>query len=92
MILDEVLDISRIEANKMGVDMSAFSPRDLLKSTVEFFAPSAESKGLLLTSTVSNTVPDRIVTTPDMAQPYWKRSEVYACRVCERGAFIRRHV
>ena len=71
VILDEVLDISRIEANKMGVDMSAFSPRDLLKSTVEFFAPSAESKGLLLTSTVSNTVPDRIVTDPNRLRQIW---------------------
>ena len=45
-LIDDVLDLSKIEAGEMTVDRAAYSPRDVLKELDAVFAIQAGSKGL----------------------------------------------
>jgi signal transduction histidine kinase/CheY-like chemotaxis protein len=53
-ILNDVLDISKIEAGKLELSHGAFDLEGLVKRTVATFADSAAGKGLTLTGTVSD--------------------------------------
>jgi signal transduction histidine kinase/AmiR/NasT family two-component response regulator len=52
-ILNDVLDISKIEAGKLELSYDAFDLEGLVRRTVATFADSAAAKGLTLTGTVS---------------------------------------
>jgi signal transduction histidine kinase/CheY-like chemotaxis protein len=45
-VIDDVLDISKVEAGKMEVAVSPFDPVEAVQAQVELFADTAESKGL----------------------------------------------
>jgi signal transduction histidine kinase len=54
-LIDEMLDLSKIEAGKMELDYQRVAVDELLKSIHSLFAPMAEEKGLRLT--VDNELP-----------------------------------
>ena len=56
-ILNDVLDISKIEAGRFALETIAFDPVVVLEDAVELFAPSAESKGLEVVLGVGQEVP-----------------------------------
>ena len=45
-LLNDILDLSKVEAGKMELLCGPFSPRHLLDTTVRLFAQSAQAKGL----------------------------------------------
>lgn len=47
-LLNDILDLSRVEAGKMELASSAFDPRQLLAESTRLFAQSAQAKGLTL--------------------------------------------
>ncbi len=47
-ILNSILDYSKIESDKVALDMMVFDPADLLNGVVALMRPSAEEKGLKL--------------------------------------------
>lgn len=47
-LLNDILDLSKIEAGKLDLALSAFSPADLLNSTTALFNAQAQAKGLKL--------------------------------------------
>ncbi len=47
-IIDDILDLSRIEAGKLALDATAFNPRDVIEGVLELLAPIAYDKGLEL--------------------------------------------
>jgi signal transduction histidine kinase/DNA-binding response OmpR family regulator len=47
-LINEVLDLSKIEAGKMEVHLEAFDPRDMLNSVVATVVPLIDKKGNLL--------------------------------------------
>ena len=59
-ILDDILDLSKIDAGKLEI---VTAPEDLhafLGRTVGFWQPRAEERGLCLTLSVAHDVPDRV--------------------------------
>ena len=56
-IINDILDLSRIEAGKLELDCHDFNLRDGLERTVELFATPAHSKGLELSVYISEDVP-----------------------------------
>jgi PAS domain S-box-containing protein len=57
VIINDVLDISKIESGKMEIETIGFSPRKLLSECAQLLQFKAEEKGLRLTYEVADDVP-----------------------------------
>jgi len=60
-IINDILDLSKIEAGRLSVDPIAFRLRDRLAASLKTLAVKAEQKGLAFTSSVAADVPDEVV-------------------------------
>jgi signal transduction histidine kinase len=63
-LVDDVLDVSRIEAGKLTLNAVETSLHALLAEVADLLRPRAESKGLDLTCRVAAEIPPRLVTDP----------------------------
>ncbi|WP_160711124.1 response regulator [Chitinophaga solisilvae] len=57
-IINDILDISKIESGMMRIEATSFSLRGVLHSLYTLFHPKAEEKQLLLGITINDQVPD----------------------------------
>lgn len=57
-IINDILDLSRIEAGMMRIEPAPFSVRSLVQSVETMFLEKTKEKGLLLTSAVEEQVPE----------------------------------
>ena len=64
LIIDDILDFTKIEAGRLKLGRSAFSLRDSLGSIEALFSEPASQKGLVLSFTVDPTVPEVVVGDP----------------------------
>lgn len=55
-IIDDILDLSKIEAGKMKLAIQPFAPRDLLQNIVQLLEPKVLEKGLTIRATVDPSV------------------------------------
>lgn len=60
-IVNDILDLSKIEAGRMELEKAEFSLRDMLGDLLIGMTPQAESKGLRLTNHIDESVPERVV-------------------------------
>lgn len=60
-LLNDILDLSKLEAGQMDIASAPLAPRDLLKTCAALMQPLAEKKGLRLTTTVDGAVPETIL-------------------------------
>ncbi len=60
-IVNDVLDLSKIEAGMMRIESAPFSIRGLVHSITTMFTPKAAEKQLLLTTSVSDDIPDTLL-------------------------------
>lgn len=63
-MIDDVLDLARIEAGKAEIRSSAFDLRALVDDVVALMAASAGSKALELSVEIAADVPDRVLGDP----------------------------
>jgi len=63
-IINDVLDLSKIEASKMELEEIDFSIRDILNQVYQTLNFKAEEKGIRLITTVANDVPDVLAGDP----------------------------
>ena len=63
-IINDILDLSKIEAGKMNIDAESCSPMRLLAEVASVMRPRAIEKNLKLTVTFDTPVPERIVSDP----------------------------
>ncbi|MES2807580.1 MAG: response regulator [Bacteroidota bacterium] len=61
VILNDILDFSRIEAGKVNFEKQPFSIRGNVAGIVTMMESKAESKGLKLTSVIDDTLPQMLV-------------------------------
>ncbi len=59
-IINDVLDLSKIESGMMRIEKSPFSIRSLLHSVLAMFLSKAEEKKLQLSGKVDDTIPDTL--------------------------------
>ncbi|NOU29292.1 MAG: response regulator [Polyangiaceae bacterium] len=57
VIINDVLDVSKIEAGRMEIDEGDFSPAELCDGVVELVRPRAEAKGLSIALDVVGALP-----------------------------------
>ncbi len=63
-LLNDILDLSKIEANRLELNPIEFSLRQCFREAVATLAINAEQKGIHLTSDVGPDVPDRVIGDP----------------------------
>ena len=59
-ILNDILDISKMEAKQLTVENISFELRSSIHQIIKPFHKRTQEKGLELTSTIDDTVPDRL--------------------------------
>ncbi|MBF0460596.1 MAG: response regulator [Magnetococcales bacterium] len=60
-VINDVLDFSRIEAGRISVEMSPFSPRQVVEETTHLMEVVAEKKGLAMEDWVASDIPEAIL-------------------------------
>ena len=60
-IINDILDLSRLEAGRLELDASALSPREVATSIIDLMRIRADEKGLALRCTVADNVPQAIL-------------------------------
>jgi two-component system sensor histidine kinase BarA len=63
-IIDDILDMSKIEAGKLRIEQVDFDLRQVLEDVLVLLAPEAREKGLELTYAVSADMPPRLTGDP----------------------------
>jgi len=63
-IINDILDISRIESGLLKLENIAYNPREVLESVAEMFAKQAGVKGLELVLKIPNNMPQNIMGDP----------------------------
>ncbi len=63
-ILNDILDLSKIEAGKLSIENITFDMREVLADIVNLNAPIAEQKNLKLLSEVDEALPEFVVGDP----------------------------
>ncbi|MGE8420900.1 ATP-binding protein [Pseudomonas sp.] len=57
-LISDVLDVSKIEAGQMSLEIQAFCPLELTEDVVRTYSAFARSKGLQLYACIDSTLPD----------------------------------
>ncbi|WP_409317497.1 ATP-binding protein [Pseudomonas sp. KCJK9016] len=63
-LISDVLDVSKIEAGQMTLELQDFCPLELTEDTVRAYSAFARSKGLQLYACIDATLPDRVRGDP----------------------------
>lgn len=63
-VIDDILDISKIEAGKLDILTSPFSPAEMVEEVVALFADRAREKGVRLDVTIAPSVPAVMKSDP----------------------------
>jgi two-component system, sensor histidine kinase len=66
VIINDILDISKIEAGKLSLEKIAFEPREMVKRAIQVLIHKAEEKGLVL----SNSFFDEKISPVLIGDPY----------------------
>jgi two-component system sensor histidine kinase RpfC len=64
ILIEDILDISKIEAGKFTIENTEFDLHCLINSTIAMLRIQAESKGLILTSHISPSTTFRLIGDP----------------------------
>lgn len=59
-LICDVLDVSKIEAGQLSLELTVFSPLELAQEVVQGYAAAAQSKGLQLFACLDPQLPDRV--------------------------------
>jgi len=61
-LIDEILDLSKIESGKLELDYEKVAVKDILRNMQMLFEPMAKEKGIILNISIDETVPQQIET------------------------------
>ncbi|MCG8411015.1 MAG: response regulator [Bacteroidales bacterium] len=63
-IINDILDLSKIEAGKMIIEETPFVLREEVDSIISLFTPIAKGKGIDIVSDIKENVPDKLIGDP----------------------------
>ena len=84
-VINDILDVSKIEAGKLELDSAAFTLPDLLADVVDMFAPNASSKNIELACMIPTNLPERVVGDPERLRQVLVNLLGNAVKFTERG-------
>ncbi len=85
-ILNDILDISKIEAGRLELDVAPFSPRRMLEDMLALWRPSAVNKGLALNSEIAGDLPQVLMGDANRIGQIVANYLGNAIKFTERGA------
>ena len=89
-IINDLLDLSKIEAGKIELESCRFSLRSLINDTLELFSEQVRGKGILLTSIVSPDIEDQIIADDSRVRQVLANLLANAVKFTDKGAVITR--
>ncbi len=63
-IINDILDLSKIEANKLIIEQIPFSPIQLVRDVVRLMEVKAQAKGISLRATLNGEFPSEVLSDP----------------------------
>jgi len=84
-LINDVLDLSRIESGKIDLVPESVSVSHTLESLTEIFRPAADEKKLAFLATIAPDTPDRIETDPQRLGQILKNLLSNALKFTEQG-------
>ena len=63
-VINDVLDVSRVEAGEFQLDVHTFNLHDLIAEAVELYTETASAKGVFIAHNIAATVPVRVEGDP----------------------------
>lgn len=85
-LIDDILDLSRIEAGKLKLVQTEFAPRALLAEVVDLMAPRSAEKNLRLTQRTAADVPEHVRGDSDRVRQVLVNLLSNAIKFTERGS------
>lgn len=84
-LVDDILDLSKVESGKLEIESLSFSPRALLEEVVELFRIQAQMKGIDLYLQVSAKAPGQVVSDPNRLRQIMVNLIGNAVKFTEKG-------
>ncbi len=84
-ILNDILDLSKIEAGKLTIETVSFSVRTVVEQALQLFAPRAQQKGISLVAVIDDAVPPRQLGDPVRVRQLLVNLVGNAVKFTERG-------
>ena len=89
-IIDDILDLTRIEAGKMSLEQQTFDPGHLIEEVANLFAAAAQRKGLELACFVAPDTPAKIAVDPTRLRQVLTNLLGNAVKFAEQGEIVLR--
>jgi signal transduction histidine kinase/CheY-like chemotaxis protein/HPt (histidine-containing phosphotransfer) domain-containing protein len=86
--LNEILDFTKIEAERLELERAPFVLRDAVEGALELFAATAAARGLELTAVVADDVPPQVVGDAARVQQMLANLIGNAVKFTERGEVV----
>lgn len=87
-IINDVLDLSRMEAGRLVLASAAFSAGDILARARDRFLADASDKGLVISTSVDETLPGMLLGDPERLGQILASLLSNAVKFSERGAIV----
>jgi PAS domain S-box-containing protein len=87
-LIDDILEFSKVEAQKLELDRVPFRLRDVLEDTLRVLAVRAPQKGIELACDVPPEVPDRLVGDPERLRRIIVNLVGNAIKFTEKGEVV----
>lgn len=84
-IVNEILDLSKIEAKKLELEAVPFRLAPLLNATLKMFSPRAQEKGLALLCELGDGVPEAVIGDPARLRQVVANLVANAVRFTDKG-------
>lgn len=85
-VINDILDVSKIEAGKLELEETDFALQALLADVLDMFAPQAASKGIELASLLPTNIPERVVGDPERLRQVFVNLVGNALKFTEQGS------
>jgi len=84
-LIDQILDLAKVEAGKLALEKLSFSPRDTIENVVQLMRVQAREKSLNVYSRVSSEVPDVLLGDAQRLRQVLMNLVANAVKFTERG-------